>query len=496
MVLTPFLDHVLGAGVRRSLWVIQSASLLFLAIGSINVSALLLARSLAGDSRTALQVALGASRKRLAGRALLESCFLYSLALVAGASIFWLLLEGLKLVAADTPRIDEIAMRPSVLWFSAAIASIGALAVALPGAAHAMKLSTAAGLRLSKSGGSRRTTLENALIVTQIGMASLLLIVAFLVTKGYRTLTALDLGYTPEESFTFKVTLFDSKFPTLESKRAFIRELIRRLEELPDVEAAGAIHNRPLEFGPVGMDAGFWVEGQTAEESRRNPAFNWQSATPGFLRAAGIDLIEGRSFSWLDDERAPLVVIVSEGMARRYWPGESAIGKRLVTLGARLDNSGQYVRQTVVGVVEDARYRELETPRLDVYVPMLQAPHEASNVFIRSEASAEAILNAARAEAQAIDEDVPVSDMAVMSQVVEGAFRERRLTAMLVGVFGAVGVLLATLGVFGTVGYLVVRRAREIGLRFAVGAEARNIVVWVLARGLTPAFAGLGLGVG
>jgi putative ABC transport system permease protein len=127
---------------------------------------------------------------------------------------------------------------------------------------------------------------------------------------------------------------------------------------------------------------------------------------------------------------------------------------------------------------------------------MLQAPHEASNVFIRTAAPSEAIFDAARAEAQAIDEDVPVSDMAVMSQVVENAFRERRLTAILVGVFGAVGVLLATLGVFGTVGYLVLRRSREIGLRLAVGAEARNIVVWVLARGLTPAIAGLALGVG
>jgi putative ABC transport system permease protein len=497
VLLTPFLDYVVGTDARRSLWVIQGASLLFLVMASINVAAFLLARSLAEDSRTTLRIALGASWQGLVGKLFIETCFILAGAVVVGAVLVWLSFHALKLVAAGAPRLDEVAVRSPVLWFSAAVALFVAVAVTLPAAGHVTRLWDRAGTRLRSERASHTAAFENALVAAQVAIASLLLVVSSLVTESYRSLTALDLGYTPEGAVTFKVTLFDSKYPTVQSKRVFIRNLLERLEAVPEVSAAGTIHNRPLEFGPVGMDAGFRVEWQTPEESRRNPALNWQSATPGFFRAAGIDLVEGRDFTWQDDEVAPLAVIVSEGMARRYWPGESAVGKRLVTLGARLDEkTGQIVWQTVVGVAEDVRYRELDTPRLDVYIPLPQAPNVASNVFLRSQAPPERIFSRAREEVSAIDPEVPVSDMTTMSEVVDGSFRQRRLTTILVGIFGAVGLLLSTLGVFGTLGYVVARRTREVGLRMALGAEARGIVRWVLARGVPPVVAGMILGVG
>jgi hypothetical protein len=240
-----------------------------------------------------------------------------------------------------------------------------------------------------------------------------------------------DLGFEPVNVLTMKVSLPDSRYPKAVDKHVFFEELLHRINTLPDVVAAGAVYLRPLEFGAVGMDAGFIVEGQplTRQTMDENPFLNWEAATPGYFDAMTMRLIEGRIIDEADTEDALPVAVVSESLAKRMWRGESSIGKRIWTTSDPVEETEPRWR-TVVDVVEDARYRELTATCLGLYVPFRQTASLTGNLIVPTANEPLQLVAAVREQVRALDEHQPVHAVTTLGDLVDRAFAPWRFTTL------------------------------------------------------------------
>ncbi|MGH9884789.1 MAG: FtsX-like permease family protein, partial [bacterium] len=281
----------------------------------------------------------------------------------------------------------------------------------------------------------------------------------------------------------------------------FYRGLLERLAPLRDVEAVGAVHNRPLAHGPIGSDDFVLAEGwplDLASVTAQEVSVNWEPATPDYFRAIGTRLLAGRTFSAHDTKDATKVVVVSAGLAHRLWPGENALGKRLHTSGAKSDLvDGRFVNvewQTVVGIVEDARYRGVQNPRHDVFLAPEQTSAGLQHVVVRTSGDPLALTAVVREQVRALDAEATVDDVATMSGVVDRALVPWRFASLLLTVFAAGALLLTASGLFAVLQHFVSGRTREIAIRMALGAEPRRVRRFVLAQGIGVTALGLGLG--
>ncbi len=261
--------------------------------------------------------------------------------------------------------------------------------------------------------------------------------------------------------------------------------------------AAGAVLLRPFEHGPIGMDSAFLLEGQadTLQSWARNPMLNWESVTSDYFRSMGIRLVRGRHFDDRDTATSPLVVIVSEAMAARVWPGQDPIGRRLTTTQAE-ERKGQPVRwQTVVGVVATARYREIDNPRFDLYVPLRQAESDVQHFTVRTATDPLRVAPSIAAELASFDKSLVMGGVTTMEDIVARTRGPWRFNMLVFGMFGAVALALAGVGLFGVVAYEVTQRTREIGLRMALGAARGHVVRLMVSQGAKPAAIGLAIGI-
>ncbi len=357
--------------------------------------------------------------------------------------------------------------------------------------------------------------LRNLLVVFEIAMALVLLVGAGLMLESFRNLRRLNLGYRPESVLTMIVGHRDQKYPTIDEKRRLVHEILERIGALPGVDTAGAVLNRPFASGAIGWDFWYIVEGQpkawdkiTVEEEGEtrvhlvpdvaaydeNPLVNYEAVTPDYFRAMGTRLLEGRTFSERDTAEAPPVAMVGEALAKRMWPEESAIGRRLITYPTNWDDEGNVVWRTVVGVVEDARFRELEAPRLDLYLPYLQSPLAIGHLVVRTSSDPLTLAGAVRAQIKAIDDLLPVGKVTTMEDIVASELAPWRFNMVMFGIFAALAVVLASLGIFGVLAYTVTQRTREIGVRLALGAQRGDILRLVVGQGVTLTLAGLAIG--
>jgi putative ABC transport system permease protein len=276
----------------------------------------------------------------------------------------------------------------------------------------------------------------------------------------------------------------------------WVRELIARVDQMPDVQSAGAVNVRPLALGAIGYDALVVLEGQpdTPQSGELNPSVNHLSATPGYFAAMRIRLAQGRFFDEQDRAGAPRVAIVSESTARRLWPGDSPLGKRLALVGATGGPPSQRWR-TVVGVVADVRYRGLDDVRLDLYEPAAQSADRAGHIVVRSSRDPVAMAAAVQAEARRMEPRTIVSGITTMEAVIDRARATWTLSVWMFGAFAAVAIVLVCVGLFSSVSLDAARRSKEFALRMALGAEASQIVRAALASTAVYVLASVCLGI-
>jgi putative ABC transport system permease protein len=429
----------------------------------------------------------------------------YSAVLAVAGGVIGLAVAGAALPVvvafgpADLPGLEHVRLDARVAVFVLLATLLTAALVATAPAWLASRLAIAASLKAgaghatSDGGGG---TLGRLLVVAEVAISVVLLAGCGLIVRSLGNLMGMDLGFVPEHTLSFGVA---TSRP--EGKQDLPRLLLPRLRALPDVAAAGAVSLRPLHHGVIGSDNWVTVEGQPldlASVRDHSLAVNHEVATPGYLRAIGTRLLRGRDFTEDDREDTPMVAIVSESLARRAWPGEDALGKRLHTWPAKSTlKDGVFVDvewQTVVGIVQDARYRGIQVPRLDVYLPHAQGGRGAGHYVLRTKGDPLAVVGAVRTQVQAIDPDAALDGLTTMTSLVAGALSPWRFTSGLLGAFAAAGLLLTATGLFAVLQHFVGGRTREIAIRMACGAEAGQVQRAVMARGMALTAIGLGIG--
>ena len=502
VVITPLADHVFGTA-EAALFVLLGGAMLLALIACTSVTGLMIVRAQSRRRDVAVQCALGISGGRLFRARLVETLLIAGTAAAGGIALAAAALPGLiALGPADMPRLEHATMNGASVLLAASVAIVLGLAMAAAASPRIGRLSLVGWLRDGGSGttaGRTRAGARNMLIVSQVAMALVLTIGAGLLASSYLNLAQVDLGYRPADVLTLTLTPRDGAYVADAPRRAAYLDLLARIRDLRGVEAAGATLLLPFEYGVVGMDGGVVLYGEPLEGPERpeRPPVAVQSISSGYFEAMGIDLVAGRTFTERDTTGAPGAVVVSESLARFLWPASEVVGRRLIAVGAEAGPEDAPAWQTVVGVVEDARYRELERGRFDLYVPFTQVSMGLNHLVVRAEDDPAQFAAALRSEVQRADPNFVVESTTTLGTVVDGAMRPWRFNMTMAALLAGLATGLAAIGLFGTVAYGVSRRTREIGVRRALGAQAHDVLRLVggQAIGLTLLGAAVGLGV-
>ena len=501
VVVTPLTDHIVGHA-EAALFSLLGGVTLLLLIACANVTGLMIVRAQARRRDVAVQCALGISRGRLFRAQLVETLLVTGAAAAGGIALAAAALPVLTALApADMPGLEQATVNGTSGALAMVLAVACGLAMTAAASPRTGRLSLATWLRDGAHGatpGRAGARARAVLIVAQVAMALVLTIGAGLLTSSFLNLTQVDLGYRPAEVLTLTVTPRDGAYPMNAQRRTAFLELLDHVRDLSGVEAAAATLLLPFEFGVVGVDGGVVLEGEPMEgpERRERSPVAVQSVSPGYFEAMGIDLVAGRTFSDRDTANAPAAVVVSASLARYLWPSGEAIGQRLIALGAEAGSNDAPTWQTVVGVVDDARYREIERARLDLYVPFTQVAMGVNHLVVRTDGAPAQHAPDLRAAVQRADPAFVVESTTPLSGLVDGVMRPWRFNMTLAALLAGLATGLAAIGLFGTVAYSVTRREREIGVRRALGAQAQDVLrlVWGQAIQLTLLGAALGLG--
>lgn len=491
-VVQTFREHVFGA-VQPALWTLSAAVVVLLLIACANVSGLLLTRVSLRRREHSLRLALGATRGQVARLWLVEIAALAIAGGLLGLAAAHGLTKGIATLApADVPQLGEIAINRTVLAFTFLVVAVTALICSLVPARQASRTklteALAAGGRGSTGGHSQR--LRSGLLVVQMAFAVSLLIAAGLVVRSFQNLRTIDLGFDPANVLTMTVESQAATPPPNE----FMRQLIERVVALPGVDAAGAVFLRPLALGPIGQGVRVVLEGQpqTPQAAAGNPTLNYQVATPGFFTAMRVPLIRGRLFAAQDTSETPRVAIVSETTARLLWPGQDPLGKRVFMSAFTPGQKSQW--RTVVGVVNDVRYRGIDEIQPDIYDPALQVGLPARTIVVRAARDPLALAGLVKDRARELDPSAAVHDISTMEGVVTRATAPWRMSMWLFVLFAGAAFFLAAIGLASVVALDVTSRRRELAVRLALGASAGRLLGGVLAGAAWKVAAGLGAG--
>jgi putative ABC transport system permease protein len=480
--------------VRPLLTVFLGAVGFVLLIACVNVANLLLARAAARQREVAVRAALGSGRWRLVRQFLTESMLL---GLLGGAAGVFVAVWGVDLAlavlpAGSLPRLQETGLDPHALLFTMVISILSGLVFGLAPAMHSSSANIVGSLKDGASTEGPRLRILDGLVVAEVALAFVLLVGAGLMVRSFLRLASVDPGFRPEHTLTLSVTLPESAYDTSERMRAFARTVVERIAATPGVVHAGVVNWLPL--GGSLLSGDFIVEG--IPESTRGLWGSKPAVTPDYFRAMGIPLLRGRAFSERDTADAPGVAIVTEQLARRLWPGQEAIGRRL-KIGFGNPQSQPWL--TVVGVVGAVRGVELGAdPEPAVYVPIDQAPRPfllRSQTFVaRTAGDPIRIADAVRREIRTVDPNLPIDRIETMEKLVASSVSEPRFRSAVLTVFASAALLLVATGILGVLAYAVTRRTREIGVRMALGAQRGDVLSLVVRHALTMTMAGVALG--
>ncbi|MBT9330797.1 ABC transporter permease [Paracidobacterium acidisoli] len=476
-------DYVSGR-IRRSLIVLWCAVGLILLIVCVNLSSLLLARAASRSREFAMRTALGAGRGRLVRQLLTESLILSCAGSLAGLGIAfslttWLAHQGsIALPLLSSVRVDGRAL----LW---------TLFVAI---AAATLFGLAPGLRISRvnlqealkesgpstSEGRKRDRLRSVLVVSEVALACVLLIGAGLLLRSFLRVLDVDLGFQPSQAAAISVDYDDGN--SADKRSAIWQEVIRRVSMLPGVETAGISDNLPMSRN---RSWGISAKGVLYHEGELQATFVY-IVSPGYLRAIGMRLIEGRDISWDDSPKSQKVVIINETVAHRLWPGQDPIG-RIASV------SGTDAR--VIGVIADVHESSAENSAgWQMYLPATQFGPEGAQLVVRSKLPPSSLASGIMSTLRSINPGQPATEFRPIQGIVDHATSPRRFFVLLVGAFAALGLILASLGIYGVIAYSVTRQTQEIGIRMALGASRSRVQLGVILKTLWLALAGIAAG--
>ena len=491
IVVTPLLDFVFGPA-RQTLWLLMAAVVLVLLIACGNVAGLVFARAASRRRELAVRAALGASRSALVRQLLAETALIACAGGLLGVAGAAAVLETLvALSPADIPRLDATGINLPVVLFAFSTALVATVLVGLVPALRASRTSLVEDMKNGSMGGGQAGAPGRGLLVAvQVAGTLVLLIATGLCIRSFAKLSDVDLGFNPAQVLTFSVSgLNEEQFPSRAARHEMVERLIANVEQLPQVRAAGAVYERPFEHGPIGMDSGVLLEGQpdTPDVINRNGVVNWESVTSHYFASMGVRLLRGRIFDERDTAAVDHTAVVSEAAASHLWPSQDPLAKRL-----RLSLTESEDRWlTVVGVVATARYREIDNPRLDLYVPLRQSTSDVKHFTVRTTGDPLSATAAVDAAVKNVDPRLSIGGVTTMDAVVRRVRGPWHFTLIVFALFGLIALALAVVGLFAVVSHAVTRRSREIGVRIALGATPGRVVRLMLAQGAGPAAAGL-----
>jgi putative ABC transport system permease protein len=475
------------ANIRPAVLVLSAAVALVLLIACANVASLLLSRALGRKKEMAVRAAIGAGRGAIVRQLLVESSLL---ALIGGAVGVLLAVWCTSLLTRFSDNLGALAELPidsRVLTFSAGISLLSGLLFGLIPSLQLSKPDLNTVLRdegRGSTGSRHRHHAHNLLVVGQIALSMILLIGAGLLVRSFVRLQASNPGFDPEGVLTMQIQLPPAKYRTPQQMLAFYHQAIEQTETLPGVQAAAissALPVVPMRMSPV------LFEGQPELPLPQRPIVSIQAVSPDYARVLRVPLLRGREFTEHDDAQAARVVIVNQTLARRFWPNQDPIGKKVW--------AGRQAAAQVVGVFGDVKNLDLAAdPNPEVFLPFPQLPWALLNLSVRTTTDPASLLPAVRRQISQIDKDQPITGAQPLDQVLSKSTAQRRFTMVLLAAFSSTALILAIVGIYGVLAYSVAQRTGELGIRIALGAERRDILRLVVFHGLALAGSGIALG--
>lgn len=482
-------DDMVG-DIRLALLMLIVAVGFVLLIACANITNLMLARALRRQKEIAIRTALGATRLRLARQLVTESLILSLLSGALGILLAFGGVEFLTRISPGTiPRLGEISVDLRVVGFTVIISLLTGLIFGLAPALHASKPDLHNTLKEGKGmsgSGTGRQRARRWLIITEMALALVLLIGAGLLIKSFFKLSGVEPGFNPSNTLTMAVTLFPPKYKTRADLSSFYTQLLQRIETVPGVQSAGATSHLPFSGRDYGLD--FNIVGHPLVSPGETMAARYRVISLNYLRTMEIPLLKGRDFTESDRREAPPVVLINETLAHRYFPNEDPLGKLL-------NLEGYEAPREIVGVIGSVKHVKLDTEaKPEIYAPQMQAPQPTMTIVVRTTSDPLSFVNAMRSQVTAVDKDQPVYDVKTMDQYLSESVAQPRFRTMLLAIFAAVALILATIGIYGLISHSVNHRMQELGIRIALGAKPRDLFKLVVGQGLLLAIEGIVIG--
>jgi predicted permease len=477
---------------RPALMILFGAVIFVLLIACANVANLMLTRATSRQKEIAVRTALGASSARIARQLLTESLLI---ALIGGGFGLLLSLAALKTLVSlgpDTlPRLETISLDLPTLAFTFGLSLFTGVLFGLAPVLQARKWNWHDALKESSRGSSTGRSRVNArrlLVISEVALAVMLVIGGGLMIRSFARLRAVDPGFNADNVLTMTISLAGSAHSTPSQRTAFFTELLQRIDGLPGVQAASAINHLPLS-GDV-WTLSFNIEGRAASPPGEKQGAVYRIVQPDYFRTMGATLLKGRDFTARDNDSAPPVVIINEVFAKRYWPNEDPLGKRIV-----VGDDGPNPRE-IVGVVKAVKQSQWTAePAPEMYLPHLQSPApRALTLVVRGNSDPLALVGAVENQVWSIDKNLPVSEVRTMQEVVAGSIEQHRFNLFLLGLFALLALLLSMVGIYGVMSESVAARTQEIGIRMALGARRVDVLTMVVRQGMVLAAIGIGIG--